>query len=104
MDYGEAMSRTTDFTAELFRAANQIETLTSPERVRLIERAAATIQAQKDLLADRARVVPISFGVTADLKWMKAQAPKMPEVLSAVVMLKCAEEIRRLRILLETDD
>lgn len=49
-------------------------------------------------------MVPISFGVTADLEWMKAQAPKMPEVLSAVVMLKCAEEIRRLRILLETDD
>lgn len=34
------MSSTTDFTAELFRAANQIETLTSFERVRLIERAA----------------------------------------------------------------
>lgn len=98
------MSSTTDFTAELFRAANQIETLTPSERVRLIERAAATIQAQRDILATRERVVPISFGVTADLKWMKAQAPTMPEVLSAVVMLKCADEIRRLRILLETDD
>lgn len=47
------MSSTTDFIAELFRAANQIETLTSFERVRLTERAAATIQAQRDLLAHR---------------------------------------------------
>ena|GEM_PF-5709995 len=42
------------------------------------------LSVESTLLADRARVVPISFGVTADLEWMKAQTPKMPEVLSAV--------------------
>ncbi|ODT09002.1 MAG: hypothetical protein ABS35_43910 [Kaistia sp. SCN 65-12] len=97
------MSSTTDLIAELFRAANQIGTLTSFERVRLIERAAATIQGQRDLLATKERVVPLTYDVTANLEKMKAQAPEMPEVLSAVVMLKCADEIRRLRILLETD-
>ncbi|WP_281978559.1 hypothetical protein [Pseudorhizobium flavum] len=96
------MSTTTDFIAELIRAANEIDALTPSERVRLIERAAATIQAQRDLLAMRERVVPLSFDVTANLDEMKHLAPELPELLSAVVMLKCADEIRRLRILLET--
>lgn len=97
------MSTTTDFTAELIRAANEIYSLTPLERIRLIERAAATIQAQRDLLAVRERVVPLSFDITSDLEDMKKGAPELPEVLSAVVMLKCADEIRRLRILLQGD-
>lgn len=96
------MSTTTEFIAELIRAANEIDALTPFERVRLIERAAATIQAQRDLLAMRERVVPLTFDVTANLDEMKHLAPELPELLSAVVMLKCADEIRRLRILLET--
>ena len=47
------MSATTDFIAELIRAANEIYLLTPLERVRLIERAVATIQAQRELLAMR---------------------------------------------------
>ena len=70
---------------------------------RMIERAAATIQAQRDLLAMRERLVPLSVDMTADLEKMKAHAPELPEVLSALVMLKCADEIRRLRILLDTE-
>jgi hypothetical protein len=62
----------------------------------------ATIQAQRDLLAMRKRVIPLSFDVTADLEKLKQEAPNLPEVLSAVVMLKCADEIRRLRILLKS--
>ena len=94
------MSTTTDFIAELIRAANEIHTLTSVERVRLIERAAATIQAQRDLLTMRERIIPLSRDVTADLGKLKQEAPNLPELLSAVVMLKCADEIRRLRILI----
>lgn len=60
------------------------------------------IQAQRDLLAMRKRVIPLSFDVTADLEKLKQEAPNLPEVLSAVVMLKCADEIRRLRILLKS--
>jgi hypothetical protein len=97
------MSTTTNFISELIRAANEIHTLTAIERTRLIERAAATIQAQRDMLAMRDRVVPLSFDVTADLGKLKQEASGLPEVLSAVVMLKCADEIRRLRILLKSD-
>lgn len=69
------MSRTTDFISELFRAANQIETLTSSERVRLIERAAAAIQAQRDLLVTRERVVPLTYDITADLEKERPPPP-----------------------------
>ena len=69
------MSTTTDFIAELIRAANEIHTLTSVERVRLIERAAATIQAQRDLLTMRERIIPLSRDVTADLGKLKQEAP-----------------------------
>lgn len=98
------MSSTTDFIAELIRAANEIHSVTPVESLRLIERAAAAIQAQRDLLAIGGRVVPLSFDVTADLEKLKRAAPILPEVLSAVVMLKCADEIRRLRILLQSGE
>lgn len=98
------MSSTTDFIAELIRAANEIHLLAPVECLRLIERAAATMQAQRDLLATRERVVPLSFDVTADLERLKQEASNLPEVLSAVVMLKRADEIRRLHILLQSGE
>ncbi|MBB6179991.1 hypothetical protein HNQ75_001959 [Rhizobium flavum] len=87
----------------LIRAANEIDALTPFERVRLIERAAATIRSQRDFLTMRERAVPLSFDVTADLDKMKSHASEMTEVLSAVVMPKCGDETRRLRILLDTE-
>lgn len=93
------MTTTTDFIAELVRAANEVHLLGPAERRRLIERAAATIAAQRELLDLHDKVVPLSRGVVSDLEGMKQHAPEGPDVVVGSVLLLCAEEIRRLRIL-----
>ena len=93
------MCNTTSFVAELVRAANEVHLLTLGERRRLIERAAATIAAQRKLLEVRRNVAPLSRGMVADLDTMMRDAPEGPDALVALTLLLCAEEIRRLRIL-----
>lgn len=93
------MSTTTDFIAELVRAANEVHLLAPAERRRLLERAAAVIAAQRELLELRDKVVPPSRGVVSDLDAMKQHAREGADVVVRSVLLLCAEEIRRLRIL-----
>jgi hypothetical protein len=93
------MSTTTDFIAELIRAANEVHLLAPLERKRLVDRAAATIAAQRELLEFRDKVVPLSHGVVSDLENMRRHTAEGPDVVVASVLSLCAEEIRRLRIL-----
>jgi len=68
------MSTTTDFIAELVRAANEVHLLSPAERRRLLERAAAVIAAQREILDLRDKVVPPIRGVVSDLDAMKQHA------------------------------
>tara|TARA_R110002020_G_scaffold170523_2_gene360271 strand:- start:658 stop:858 length:201 start_codon:yes stop_codon:yes gene_type:complete len=62
-------------------------------------RAAATIAAQRELLELKDKVVPLCHGVVSDLDAMRRHAGEGPDVVVGAVLLQCAEEIRRLRIL-----
>ncbi|TCL70519.1 hypothetical protein [Rhizobium sp. BK251] len=97
------MTRTTDFVAELIRAANEIERLMPLERRRLLDRSVSTILALRDYLEASGKVVPFERGVSKDLQQVSAMLHEVPEVIVAHALLEAADEIRRLRILAHDD-
>lgn len=95
------MSQTTDFTAELFEAANRVDAVSPFERRRLIERAAAVIAAQRELLRLRGNLVPLEPDFLKEMGKLAEMAGGRNgvDVLISTGFLMLAEEIRRLRIL-----
>lgn len=95
------MSQTTDFTAELFKAANRLDVVSPFERRRLIERAVAVIAAQRELLKLRGDIVPIEPDFLKEMGKLAEMAggDNGVDVLISAGLLILAEEIRRLRIL-----
>lgn len=98
------MTRTTDFVAELIRAGNEIDKLTPLECHRLLDRAASTIWALRDLLDATGKVVPIERGVGKDLQHVSAMLHEVPDVIIAHALLEAADEIRWLRILVHEEE
>lgn len=93
------MTRTTDFVAELIRAANEIERLMPLERRRLLDRSVSTIRALQDYLEASGKVVTFEGGISKDLQQVSAMLHDVPEAIIAHALLAAADEIRRLRIL-----
>jgi hypothetical protein len=91
---------TTDFIAELFRAANEIDWLMTVEKRRLLERAAHTIEDMEEQLGN---VADQKSHRIADelLKLAEMVVDGVPDVLIAQGFLEAADAIRRLRILAE---
>ncbi|MBP1843491.1 hypothetical protein J2046_001747 [Rhizobium petrolearium] len=90
------MPVSSDFVRELFAAANQIHLMSRLEAQRLIERAATTIDDQRERLAVSTNVVPLTQDLTADLPKLLANLDRIPPELLAVVLIRCADEITRL--------
>lgn len=96
------MSRTTDFIAELVRAANQVDKLAKDERRRLFERAVTTICDMRQSICPSAHdeldnVVDLQLKVAA----IGIQATSAENVSAA--LLSTANMIRELHLLLETE-
>ncbi|TCL63273.1 hypothetical protein [Rhizobium sp. BK251] len=97
------MTRTTDFVAELIRAANEIDKLTPLECHRLLDRAASTKWALRDLLDATGKVVPIERGIGREQPQLSAMLHNIPDEIVAHALLHAADEIRRLRILVHEE-
>lgn len=99
----QAMSTTTDFIAELVRAANEVERLGDLERRRLFERAVTTIKTMRETISlpsgqDNAdRIILLQVLVAA----RGIQAKNPVEVREA--LLTAAGMIRDLHIMLEQE-
>ncbi|MCF6367242.1 hypothetical protein [Rhizobium halophilum] len=96
------MSNTTDFIAELVRAANEVERLTEIERGRLFERSVTTIRAMRETVsiqsaqADADKIVELQVMVA--IRGTRTKDPS--EVRDA--LLTAAGMIRDLHIVLDT--
>lgn len=96
------MSTTTDFIAELIRAANEVEKLTDYERQRLFERAITTIRSMRETIgipsaqADADKVVELQVLVVA--RAVHAEGPSV----AREALLTAAGMIRDLHIVLDT--
>jgi hypothetical protein len=97
------LTLTTDFIAELYRAANEVDRLTTVEKSRLLERAAYTIQ---DLEEQLGNVADQRSHRTAEelLKLAEMVKDGVYDEMVAHGMLEGADAIRRLRILVENSD
>ncbi|HEV7433579.1 MAG TPA: hypothetical protein VGO22_01710 [Pseudorhizobium sp.] len=101
------MTSTSAFISELIKAANQVESLTKPERARLMERAARTIQEQRDQitfieapandnglddpvleLREMARLIDIFSATTISSKMMQA----VQIIIAGEALLQAKEE------------
>ncbi|MQW45567.1 hypothetical protein GHK68_25725 [Sinorhizobium meliloti] len=93
------MSLTTDFIAELIRAANEADRLTPFEIKRLLNRSVATIREMREQTgipgSSRARDVVIDLQVAA------AKADTLPEDEIRDNLLDAADIIRTLKIILD---
>ncbi len=96
------MSSTTDFIAELVRAANEVDRLSGYERGRLFERSVTTIRAMRETIgipsaqADADKMVDLQVMVA--IRGTRAKDPS--EVREA--LLTAAGMIRDLHIVLDT--
>lgn len=95
------MTKTTEFVAELIRAANEVERLAPLERRGLLERAVSTVRALRDYLQGRGKVAPIERGIGKELQQLSAMLHNIPDEIVAHALLQAADEIRRLRILVQ---
>jgi hypothetical protein len=96
------LSSTTDFIAELVRAANEVEKLIEFERHRLLERAVATIRDMRETIGipsaqvQADKIIDLQVMVAA----IGAEAKTSQEVRAAI--LASAAMIRDLHIVLDT--
>ena len=95
------MSSTTDFVSELYRAANEVAKLSLPERRRLIERALAAIADQREILSNQGNVAPFPSAILTEIRTLMNEIDKGPNFFAAHLLLECADEIRRLHVLIE---
>jgi hypothetical protein len=96
------MSATTDFIAELVRAANQVERLTTEERMRLFARALVTVQEMRQSI-----VIPSAQTAAdkiVDLQRLVVRKGALAETPGEVrdALLTAASMIRDLHIVLDT--
>lgn len=94
------LSHTTDFIAELYRAANEIGKLTPFEKRRLIERAVITV---RDMREQAAASDPDRTGgdVLDGIEAIALDIASVPDALVGHAMLEAADMIRALKILLD---
>lgn len=100
------MSHTTDFIAELIRAANTLDTVTPFERGRLIDRGVSIVQAQRELLQLHGNIVPVKPGFMQDMGTLAEMAGREDgiDILVGAGMLMLAGEIQRLGTLCRACD
>jgi hypothetical protein len=94
------MTATTDFIAELVRAANEVEKLPPVERGRLLQRAIATIRDMRDVVG-----FPVSGSAADSLIAMGALAGSVgnrPDADVRAGLLEAAGMIRDLRIVVDS--
>jgi len=94
------MTATTDFIAELVRAANEVAKLQPMERGRLLKRAIATIRNMRDIVG-----FPTSGSAADSLIAMAAlagSAGSMPDADVRAALLEAAGMIRDLRIVMDS--
>ncbi|MFN7090184.1 MAG: hypothetical protein ACK4P4_06510 [Allorhizobium sp.] len=97
------MSATTDFVAELIRAANEVERLSPIEKVRLLDKAVTTIRDMRELV-DIPSSGTAGDGVV-DLQMTRvafARGKRTPDHVKAA-LLDAADMIRTLHIVLDTE-
>jgi hypothetical protein len=93
----------TDFIAELYRAANEIDRLTTVEKSRLLRRAAHTIQDMEEQLSNVAD--HRSHRIAEELlKLAEMVKDGVYDMLVAHGLLEGADAIRRLKILGEVSE
>lgn len=97
------MSSTTDFVGELYRAANEVAKLPLPERRRLIERALATIADQRETLSSQGNIASFPSAILSEIRTLMNELDNGPDFLSSHLLLECADEIRRLHILIASE-
>ncbi len=94
------MTATTDFIAELFRAANEVDKLTLLEKGRLLQRAIVTIRGMRDVVG-----IPNS-GTAADalidIGTVAASVDRRPNQEVGAALLEAAGMIRDLRIVIDS--
>lgn len=89
------MTATTDFIAELYRAANEVKKITPFETRRLIERAVATIRDLREQVIAAAPVGPTD--VLEEIEAVGRNIAIEPDQLVAHAMLEAADMIRTLK-------
>jgi hypothetical protein len=96
------MSATTDFIAELVRAANQVERLTKDERIRLFARALVTVQEMRQSIGIPS--AQSSADKIVDLQRLVVRKGALAETTEEVrdALLTAASMIRDLHIVLDT--
>ncbi|WP_275790588.1 hypothetical protein [Pararhizobium gei] len=93
------MSATTDFVAELYRAANEVRKLTPFERRRLIERAVATV---RDLREQSGKTDgPSDKGLLSEIALLAKEVAGVPDQVVSHGLLVAADMIRTLRVELD---
>lgn len=97
------MSSATDFVGELYRAANEVARLPLPERRRLIERALGTIADQRETLSSQGNIAPYPSAIFSEVRTLMNELHTGPDILSSHLLLECADEIRRLHILIASE-
>ncbi|MCV9960364.1 hypothetical protein OIU34_00495 [Pararhizobium sp. BT-229] len=94
------MTATTDFIAELFRAANEIDKLATLEKGRLLQRAIVTVRDMRDVVG-----IPTS-GTEADalidIGAVAASIDRTPNQDVRAALLEAAGMIRDLRIVMDS--
>ncbi|WP_341487203.1 hypothetical protein [Pararhizobium sp. A13] len=80
--------------------ANEIAKLSLLERRRLVERALLTITDQRHILTEGGNVTSLPSAVLLDIKNIMGQFDNSPDFLASLVLMECADEIRKLHILI----
>ncbi|MBB3452750.1 hypothetical protein FHT86_001006 [Rhizobium sp. BK313] len=93
------MTKTTDFIAELVRAANEVEKLGPSEKRRLLERGLSMARALRELILKTGKVAPINVAVDHAISGVAENIEEISNLTVSRSLLALAEEIRRLRIL-----
>ena len=95
-----SMTATTDFIAELFRAANEVDKLALSEKRGLLQRAIATIRDMRDTLGDPNSGTAVD--ILIDIGTVAASVDRRPHQEVQAVLLTAAATIRDLRIVMDS--
>jgi hypothetical protein len=93
------MSGVTEFVAELFRAANEVEKLTAFEKKRLLERAVATIRDMRDQTGIAGG--SLDEDPVIDFQTIAASIARRSDETAKAALLDAAGIIRTLKIILD---
>ncbi|KQV32893.1 hypothetical protein [Rhizobium sp. Root1204] len=96
------MSSTTDFIAELVRAANEVNLLAAIEVSRLLDRSVDTIRDMREQIGVEQSA--LGRDVAIYLQTASARAKGLPDDQARDALLDAAETIRTLKIVLDAKD